>query len=114
MNKKDSNRWFIAIMGTILQVVLGTVYAWSFFQKPIIAGYGWTNVQTMWIFSMSILFLGLAAAVGGVILPKYGPRKLASIGALLYSAGYLISAYALFISSLPLFYIGFGVVGGIG
>ena len=101
-------------MGTILQVVLGTVYAWSFFQKPIIAGYGWTNVQTMWIFSMSILFLGLAAAVGGVILPKYGPRKLASIGALLYSAGYLISAYALFISSLPLFYIGFGVVGGIG
>ena len=114
MNKKDSNRWFIAVMGTLLQVVLGTVYAWSFFQKPIIAGYGWTNVQTMWIFSMSILFLGLAAAVGGVILPKYGPRKLASIGALLYSAGYLISAYALFISSLPLFYIGFGVVGGIG
>ena len=114
MNKKDSNRWFIAIMGTILQVVLGTVYAWSFFQKPIIAGYGWTNVQTMWIFSMSILFLGLAAAVGGVILPKYGPRKLASIGALLYSAGYLISAYAMFISSLPLFYIGFGLVGGIG
>ena len=114
MNKNDSNRWFIAVMGTLLQVVLGTVYAWSFFQKPIIAGYGWTNVQTMWIFSMSILFLGLAAAVGGVILPKYGPRKLASIGALLYSAGYLISAYALFISSLPLFYIGFGVVGGIG
>ncbi|MDD4385422.1 MAG: OFA family MFS transporter [Bacteroidales bacterium] len=114
MDKTNSKRWFIAIMGTLLQVVLGTVYAWSFFQKPIIAEYGWSNVQTMWIFSMAILFLGLSAAVGGMILPKYGPRKLASIGALLYGVGYLISAYAMFISSLTLFYIGFGVIGGIG
>lgn len=114
MFKKGVNRWFIAIMGTLLQVVLGTVYAWSFFQKPIIAEYGWTNVQTMWIFSLSILFLGLSAAVGGMILPKYGPRKLATIGALLYGGGYLLSAYAMVISSLPLFYLGFGVVGGIG
>ena len=114
MHKTDSNRWFIAIMGTLLQVVLGTVYAWSFFQKPIIADYGWSNTQTMWIFSMAILFLGASAAVGGMILPKYGPRKLSSIGALLYGGGYLISAYAMYINSLPLFYIGFGVVGGIG
>lgn len=114
MAKRNSNRWYIASMGTLLQLVLGTVYAWSFFQKPIIKAYGWSNVQTMWIFSLAILFLGLAAAVGGMILPKYGPRKLASIGALLYSLGYLISAYAMQINSLTLFYIGFGVIGGIG
>ena len=114
MRNKNSNRWFIAIMGTLLQVVLGTVYAWSFFQKPIMLEYGWTNVQTMWIFSIAILFLGLSAAVGGMILPKLGPRKLAATGAILYSIGYLISAYAMSIGSLPLFYFGFGVVGGIG
>lgn len=114
MQNKNSNRWFIAIMGTLLQVVLGTVYAWSYFQKPIMAEYGWTNVQTMWIFSIAILFLGLSAALGGLILPKFGPRKLATIGVLLYGFGYLISAYAMSISSLPLFYFGFGFVGGIG
>ncbi len=114
MSKTHSSRWFIAIMGTLLQLVLGTVYAWSFFQKPIMSDYGWSNVQTMWVFSLSILFLGLAAALGGIILPKYGPRKLASIGALLYGCGYLMSAYAMHIHSLPLFYIGFGAVGGIG
>ncbi|WP_310991668.1 OFA family MFS transporter [Aequorivita marina] len=113
-DRTTSNRWFIASMGTLLQVVLGTVYAWSFFQKPIRIAYGWTNVETMWIFSLSILFLGVAAAIGGIILPKYGPRKLASLGALLYGLGYLISACAMFIESLPLFYIGFGAVGGIG
>ena len=114
MKNESSGRWFIAIMGMLLQLVLGTVYAWSFFLKPIIAEYGWSNVQTMWIFSLAILFLGLSAAVGGIILPKYGPRKLASLGALLYGLGYLISAYAMHIGSLYLFYLGFGVIGGIG
>lgn len=114
MKKVNSSRWFIAIMGTLLQVVLGTVYAWSFFQKPITIEYGWSNVQTMWIFSLAILFLGLSAAIGGIILPKYGPRKLASTGALLYGLGYLISAYAMYVSSLNLFYIGFGIIGGVG
>jgi OFA family oxalate/formate antiporter-like MFS transporter len=114
MQKIKSSRWVIAIMGAILQVVLGTVYAWSFFQKPITTEYGWSNVQTMWIFSLAILFLGLSAAIGGIILPKYGPRKLASTGALLYGVGYLISAYAMYSSSLYFFYIGFGIIGGIG
>lgn len=114
MIKTLTNRWFIAIMGTLLQLVLGTVYAWSYFQKPIIIAYGWSNVQTMWIFSLSILFLGLSAALGGIILPKYGPKKLACIGALLYGLGYLLSAYAMQINSLALFYIGFGGIGGMG
>lgn len=114
MNKANSHRRFIAIMGTLLQVVLGTVYAWSFFQNPIIAEYGWSNVETMWIFSSAILFLGLSAAIGGMILPKFGPRKLASAGAFLYGVGYLISAYAMHLNSLPLFYLGFGMIGGIG
>lgn len=114
MESKKHNRWLIAIMGTVLQLSLGTVYTWSFFQKPIMAAYGWNNVQVMWIFSLAICFLGLSAAVGGMILPKYGPKKLATTGGLLYGIGYLISAYAMTISNLPLFYIGFGVIGGIG
>ena len=30
------NRWFIALAGTALQLCLGTVYAWSYFQKPLV------------------------------------------------------------------------------
>lgn len=112
--ERQGNRWLIAIMGTMLQLVLGTVYAWSFFQKPIMTEFGWTNVQVMWIFSLAICALGLAAAWGGMNLPKYGPRKLATLGVLLYGAGYLIGALAMSMKSLPLFYIGFGAIGGAG
>lgn len=112
--QKLPNRWLIAIMGTVLQLVLGTVYAWSYFQKPVMDQFGWSNVQVMWIFSIAILFLGISAAYGGLILPKFGPKKLASIGALLYGLSYLIAAFAMYQSSLVLFYIGFGIIGGIG
>ena len=108
------NRWLIAGLGAVLQLCLGSVYAWSYFQKPLVEGYGWLNTQVAWTFSLAIGFLGLAAAVGGVLLPKLGPRKLAVTGALLYGAGYLLAALALQLKLLALLWLGYGVIGGIG
>jgi MFS transporter, OFA family, oxalate/formate antiporter len=110
----NSNRWWVAFMGTVLQLCLGSVYAWSYFQKPLVEGYHWSNTQVAWTFSLAIGFLGLAAAVGGMCLSRYGPRKLAVIGSLLYGAGYLLAALALRWHSLGLLWFGFGVIGGIG
>lgn len=108
------NRWTIAWTGVVLQLCLGTVYAWSFFQKPLISSYGWTNVQAIWGLSLAIFFLGLAAAWGGLQLSRVGPRMLAVPGAVMYGAGYLVAAAGLHTGSMALFYLGFGVLGGIG
>lgn len=116
MNSRTANntRWRIAIAGTCLQLCLGTVYAWSYFQKPLVDQYGWANTQVAWAFSLAICFLGLAAAWGGRVLPAYGPRRLAMAGGALFSLGYLLAALALHLKSLPLLYIGYGVIGGSG
>lgn len=114
MANNTANRWLIVVMATILQVSLGTVYAWSFFQNPVMRTYNWTNSQAAWAFSLAICFLGLSAAWGGINLPKHGPRRLAITGGLFFSLGYFISAYALSIKSLLLLYAGYGVIGGIG
>ena len=111
---KLPNRWLIAIMGTVLQITLGTIYAWSFFQKPLMEYAGWNNQQVAWILSLAICFLGLSAAAGGVLLPKFGPRKLAVAGALLYALGWVIGGFALGSKNLVLLYLGLGVIGGIG
>lgn len=108
------NRWLIAVMGTLLQLALGTVYAWSYFQQPIMAAGNWTNAQAAWAFSLAIFFLGLAAAWGGINLPRFGPRKLAITGGFLFGLGYLIAAYALSSKSLLMLYAGYGVIGGLG
>ena len=109
-----SKKWLIAIMGTLTHLMLGTVYAWSFFQTPVAESAGWSNSQAAWAFSLSIFMLGVTSAWAGGKMDKYGPRKMAITGGVLYAIGYLIAGYALSIQSLPLLYLGFGFIGGIG
>jgi len=123
------NRWMIAVAGTLLQLCLGTVYAWSIFQNPLMATYGWSKPEAMITFSLAIGFLGATAAWGGTKLKKYGPRKLAVTGGVLFGVGFLVAGMALLLAqrgvsaagmfqtnlaSLLLLYLGYGVIGGIG
>ena len=106
--------WLVLAAGTILQLSLGTIYAWSYFQQPLMKAYGWQNYQVSWAFSVAIGCLGLTAATAGWLLPRFGPRKLAVGGGVLFGLGYLLAAAALREGSLPLFYLGYGFVGGCG
>jgi MFS transporter, OFA family, oxalate/formate antiporter len=108
------NRWVVAAAGAALQLCLGTVYAWSFFQKAIVTGFGWSNSATAWAFSAAICVLGVAAAAGGVKLAAIGPRRLAVCGIALYAAGHVIAGFALATENIALFYAGYGLVGGVG
>ena len=99
---------------TVLQICLGTVYAWSFFQTLLVRQLGWSFIETGIAFSITIFSLGMAAAWAGAALPRHGPRKLATIGCLMFAGGYVIGGFALQIDSLLLFYFGYGVIGGAG
>ncbi|MDE3001136.1 MAG: OFA family MFS transporter [Gemmatimonadota bacterium] len=104
----------IALFCTVLQVCFGTVYAWSFFQTILVHRGGWTHTETAWAFSIAIFTLGVSAAWAGNMLSRLGPRFLAVTGSILFSGGYLISGAALHLDSIPLFYLGYGVIGGAG
>lgn len=110
----DSKRWWIAGSGISLQICLGSVYAWSYFQIPLMNRYHWSNTQVSWVFSLAICFLGLAAAWGGMNLDKWGPRRLAMLGGVLFGTGTLTAALALHLESLLLLYVGYGIIGGTG
>ena len=99
---------------TVLQLCFGTVYAWSFFQTLLVRQSGWTFTETAWAFSVAIFSLGVSAAWAGQVLPRVGPRKLALAGSTLFCGGYLIAGLALQMDSVPLFCLGYGVIGGIG
>ena len=102
------------LLCTVLQICLGTVYAWSFFQTLLVRQHDWSYTETAIAFSVTIFSLGCSAAWAGAVLPRLGPRKLAIIGSLLFSGGYIIGGFALQIDNLPLFYLGYGVIGGAG
>ncbi len=107
-------RLLVALLCSMLQLCLGTVYAWSYFQTLLVRQLGWTFTETAFAFSITIFSLGLSAAWAGAALPRLGARRLALTGSLMFSGGYLIGGVALYLDFLPLFYLGYGVIGGAG
>jgi MFS transporter, OFA family, oxalate/formate antiporter len=112
--KKTKNRWLIALSAIFIHLSIGSAYAYSVYKKPISEQLGWGGTEVSLAFTLAIVFLGLAAAIGGKHVEKYGPRKSATAAAILFSLGQIGAGYAVSIESLPLFLIMYGVVGGIG
>ncbi|MFY0687541.1 MAG: OFA family MFS transporter [Cyclobacteriaceae bacterium] len=111
---KSKNRWFIAASAVGIHMSIGAVYAYSVLKKPLLASMGWQFDDTAWAFSIAILFLGLSASFLGRKVEKMGPRKSGMLSASFYGFGLLISGIAIWFESLWTFYLGYGVIGGIG
>ncbi|QHE54053.1 OFA family MFS transporter [Pontibacillus sp. HMF3514] len=111
---KTKNRWLIALSGVGIHLSIGSVYAWSNFTNPLVNEFGWSNSQVQLTFSLAILFLGLAAAFLGSFVEKHGPRKSGLLAATLFGLGVAGSGLAVNFGSLPLLYIFYGALGGIG
>ncbi|KAI9591600.1 major facilitator superfamily domain-containing protein [Syncephalis fuscata] len=94
----------------------GSLYAWSVFNKPIDTHiYNNPNEDMAPItFYIAILFLGLAAAVSGPLVERYGPHSTIFASACLVFIGAIISASAIQVKQIWLLYIGYGVVSGAG
>ncbi|MFC1765848.1 OFA family MFS transporter [Planctomycetota bacterium] len=114
LTTKVQNRWSVALAGVIMQLLLGTVYAWSVFKKPFMASHGWSNEQVGLAFTLAILFIGLAAAFGGKFVDKAGARKVATVAAILFGLGTILTGVADKMGSLAMLYIGYGIIAGIG
>nr|WP_239584413.1 OFA family MFS transporter [Aquibacillus albus] len=112
--QKVKNRWLIALSAVGIHISIGSVYAWSNFTDPLIEQFGWSNSQVQLTFSIAILFLGLSAAFLGHFVEKYGPRKAGLLAATLFGIGIFGSGLAVNLSSLPLLYVFYGVLGGVG
>lgn len=112
--QKIKNRWLIAASAVGVHVSIGAVYAYSVYKKPLFHSLGWESGQTAWAFSLAILFLGLSAAFLGPTIERMGPKKSGMLAASFYGVGLVVAGYATSIASLNLFYVGYGVIAGVG
>jgi OFA family oxalate/formate antiporter-like MFS transporter len=90
------------------------VYAWSVFKMPLMKMHGWDGKSVQYTFMILMGIIGLAAAFGGTLVDKKGPRFVATIGGILFGIGTLVAGYADQIGSITLLYIGFGVIAALG
>ena len=100
--------------GMTLQLSIGSIYAYSVWVRPIGELNGWDAKQLKLAFSLAICLLGLTAAFMGKTVQKVGPVKAGLASALFFGLGLAGAGFAVSIQSLPLFYLFYGVVSGIG
>jgi len=106
-----SVRWKIAAAGVLLQMTLGSVYAWSVFRTPLATQFGWSIPQITLTFTITILALSCAAFAGGLWLNRSGPRVVAVTGGVLYGLGVMLASFT---ERLEWLYVTYGLIGGIG
>ena len=123
------DRRLILFAGVMLMASLGSVYAWSYFSKPLQAAYHWANWQTSLVFSLAVAGLGFSALYTGPLVAKLGGRRLMKRSAVFFVSGYVIAALGLYLGSgvigdidtpmvswlsFIILALGYGVIGGIG
>ncbi|MEQ8798782.1 MAG: OFA family MFS transporter [Salinisphaeraceae bacterium] len=116
------NRWMVPPAALCIHLCIGQVYAFSVFNLPMTRLIGitesapgdWKLTTLGWIFSISIVCLGLAAAFAGSWLERVGPRKAMLLSATCFGGGFLVSALGIWLHVIWLVYLGYGVLGGIG
>lgn len=112
--KKIKNRWLIALSGVAVHLSIGSAYAWSIYKTPIADLTGWSDSQISLTFSIAIFFLGTSAAFMGKFVEKFGPRMTGTVASVLFGGGIALTGVAVNVESLPLLYLSYGVIAGIG
>lgn len=109
-----NNKWIRgALPALLIHISIGSVYAWSLFVAKIAEYIGKTQSSVQFAFSLAIFFLGMSAAFGGKIVEK-NIHKSSLISCMCFCTGLLLTGAAICLKSLPLIYIGYGCLMGIG
>jgi MFS family permease len=111
------NRWLIPVAAVCIHICIGSVYAWSTFNRPIKAIFAnspWWFSPPYTTFTTALVVLGLSAALGGPWVERRGPRAAATAAAFLFGSGLVIGGFGLAIRQSVMVWIGMGLIGGIG
>ncbi|RYG65938.1 MFS transporter [archaeon] len=115
-------RWTMLVPAFMNHLCIGSPYAWSMMADELTRELGfvvssaqdWTLMQAALPLSLVFIFQGLAAAYFGKWQIKVGVRKSLFAAASCFGGGLLVGSAGIYMHSLPLLYLGYGVLAGTG
>lgn len=111
-----SGRWLMVLVGLVIQLCLGAIYAYGVVRVPITAyfkslGLAPTAMDMTWPFITFLLFFAFTMPLAGPYIQKVGPKKVGMVGGALVGIGWLAASFA----TSPLMLVPlYGIIGGIG
>src|SRR6266487_4080670 len=101
------SRWWRVVGGVLMNLALGSLYAWSVFVAPLEKEFGWKRTDTSLVFTIAVVTFALTFILGGRLQDRRGPRPAALIGAVLVALGFFLTSLT---ASLTFLYVVFGVI----
>ncbi len=109
--KAEQGRWMFVLLGLLMNICLGSVYAFSVFKKPLQDLWTINATQSGLPFMIFLALFALFMALAGGLVGKWGPKKAGLLGGILVGAGWILAGFSSNITMLTLFY---GVIAGAG
>jgi len=105
-------RWMQLLLGLVCMIVISSPqYVWTLFTQPLMTAVGATLAEIQITFSLLIVIQTFLAPCQGLLVDRFGPRALLSVGGALTGLSWILAAHA---TSLAGLYVTYGALGGIG
>lgn len=125
------DRWLVPPCALAIHLCIGMAYGFSVFWLPLSHALGaaecsslgqaitstgcdWRVSDLVWVYTLFFVVLGLSAALFGGWVERVGPRRAGLVSAACWCGGMALGAVGVLLHQLWLFWIGAGVIGGIG
>ena len=111
-DKLTKKRWAIRIASCLINLCIGSLYAWSVFSAPMaeylngINGTALTSADLAIVFTVANSVGPITLISGGYINDRLGPKWVIFAGGLLFGAGMILSGMA---SGIPMLIVGYGL-----
>lgn len=110
-------RWLILVAGCLINLCLGSIYAWSVFANSMAEYLNIHNGLELTTGDLAIVYT-IANSVGPITMisggwfnDKFGPKKVILMGGLLFGTGMILSGFA---TSVTFLIVSYGIIFGLG
>ena len=83
------------VVGVAMNILLGTAYSWSVFRAALLDEFGNAGADeftALLPFAVAMVMFSVGMVFAGRAVDRYGPRKVALVGVVLFGAGYMLSS----------------------
>src|SRR5215212_8483213 len=87
------NRWRVAVAAVVMQLGLGSLYAWSVFRQPLSAHYGASVTSVNVAFVVAGFVFGIATLAAGRLVRHGGRGFGGGAGGVLWGRGVFLGAF---------------------
>lgn len=107
----ERGRWVFVLLGLVINLAIGSIYAWSVFRKPLETFFAVGATESLLPFVVFLAVFAFTMPLVGGLLDRYGPRLLSVSGGVIVGAGWLLGSQA---TSMTMLTLAYGLIGGAG